>query len=185
MPTAYTQSVEVKAIVTASVEDASLTEFEALRNADIDIGCLLRQKTDANDQLVESGKPVELKKVPTYLEPLMESKYVIILDQAVWQDADQNRRRALLHKALMGVEVTESGGFKTKKPEINEFRATVTRFGAYNESLSNLQQLLTSGARRAVQAVRPATDATPAPAPATRRRRRSASAPVIADGEET
>jgi len=188
MPTEYVISEEVKAVVVEVLSNEQLSEFQALRDNEVELGVLLKQKTDANDEIVETGRPVEVKKVPVHCAQFMDASWVIMVDSAVWSQSDANRRRALVHKALMGIEVVAEGRFRARKPDIVEFNATVARFGAYTPILTSLQDAFRNSGRRVAQAVAAAPAAAApveeedAPAPRSRRRRSTNSVP---EEEET
>lgn len=141
MPTEYEQNQQLDELVAAVLEEQ---EFGPLRDHGVKIASCLKIKMDDNDEYVPStGDPVQLKKVGPPFLAFIDYNYVLVFDAFAWNN-HSHRRAASIHKALMRIKlrVTDSGVIKlgTRAPEIQEFTATLRRYGAYNEELAALMR---------------------------------------------
>jgi len=190
MPTEYATNDEAQALVTSLMNDTRLSEFSGIRNHGLKIGVLMKHKMDSADQLVETGKPSEVKKVPIQCMHFMEPQWIVIFDAAVWDQSDAIRKTALAHKALMGIEVTGEGRSRQRKPDIVEYNATVVRYGAYTPVLTSLQEAFQLAGRRVAQSVAQSGDVSDSPpievsVRRERRPRRARQTNTVPDEEET
>jgi len=116
-------------------------EFSQLRDAEIRLKVCLLIKTDKDGEPVASkGDAVVLKKVPPFLSPICTPHFVVLIDNYALANFPQ-RIDAAIHKALSRVEakVTETGiKWATKSPDVQEFTATIRRFGLHNDLLRDL-----------------------------------------------
>ena len=55
MPTEYATNESVEAVMAEVLHDSQLSEFSALRDNEVQVTTLMKSKTDAADQLVETG----------------------------------------------------------------------------------------------------------------------------------
>lgn len=146
------------------VANKSITEFNPLREHEIKLLTQLCIRTNKDGDHVEGpGAPIVCKKVPAAYRELIDGDYVIIADYYFWNHNDEIKQKAALHRALMQIEVEEKEKdngekklmMKMRKPEIQEFRSTVARFGAYNDALLDFREAMKSSARTFVDAHKP------------------------------
>ena len=136
----------------------TFTEFTPIYENDVKIGILSKVKMDREGEMVEAGSSVELKKVPAVYRILSDKAYIIVIDLYKWHTSSDTLRKALVHRALMGITVKTSRSgetqLSTRKPDVVEFSATASRFGAYSEELEELQTILQHSVAGAQQAGR-------------------------------
>lgn len=149
----------------AVLENESYNEFQPLRENNVEIkACFVRNLNGDGELQPPKGQIVNLKKVPAYFKPFCENlSYLIVVDEYGFREATAEAKRALLHKALMGIEVAISASgevkLKGRKPDVIEYGATVSRFGVYDGVLESFQSILSRGATQgATQAARAITN---------------------------
>lgn len=130
------------------VADEHLNEFGPIQRSEVKFACAyILRSTNEGEAQPTKGDVVTVKKVGTSDRVFMDYHYKLYFDHSRWSVVDETRQRAVLHKALMRVNVTatEAGGIKfgTRAPDISEFQATVARFGPWTDELrafkANLQ----------------------------------------------
>ncbi len=127
------------------LSDGELREFANLRDNKVVIACCLKVKTnkDGEDE-ASPGEVVQLKKVSALHKVFIDAHYLMVVDNYGWNNANSEiKQKAMIHKALMRIDVEEDGGnlkFKARQPDVVEFRATVLRYGTYNESLLDMRE---------------------------------------------
>ena len=141
MPTEYECSSELSAVVEEVLGEP---EFEALGSHNIKITSCLKIKTDGDGEPVKSkGDAAQLKKVGPPFSAFIDKQFIIVFDSYHWLNFVQ-RRAAAVHKALMRikVQVKDNGDISvgTRQPDVQEFTATLRRYGAYNDELAVLMQ---------------------------------------------
>jgi hypothetical protein len=137
MPTEYEQNQELDTLVQTVLE---YPEFHALVENEVSITSCLKIKMDADQEYVASkGDAAQLKKVGAPFVAFIDKKFIIVFD--VWHNFPAKRESAI-HKALMRIHVklSDSGEVKlsSRAPDVQEFTATVRRYGQYNEELQAL-----------------------------------------------
>ncbi len=128
------------------LDDDSMTEFTNIREHEVIILPCMKIKTDKDGESQESpGEVVQMKKVSPLHRVFIEAHYIMVVDYYGWTHAKStDHQKAMLHKALMRVEVDKDDGgnlkFSARAPDVVEFRATVVRFGAYTEPLLDMRE---------------------------------------------
>lgn len=118
-------------------------EFEPLRRANINISAVVAIKmTKHGEEEATSGDLVKLKKCAPLFEFLTQKQFVLVACKFRWYNIDDNAKQALLHKALMAIELDEDGKIKRRSADVTEYGATVSRYGAYTEGLRDFQRTL-------------------------------------------
>lgn len=117
-------------------------DFESFRTFRVKVSSCLKVKQDEDGEYVRSpGGPTQLKKVSGHYTAFMSEHYVLVYDAYHWHNFVQSRE-ANIHKALMHVKISQSqsGEMKlgTRPPDVQEFTATLRRYGAYNDELRTL-----------------------------------------------
>lgn len=143
----YDINPKLNEIVNDLLANEAFGEFEDIRNAELRVLAVLRVQTDKEGEHVEkTGIKVELKKIPAMLLPFLEGGYVLVVDYYAFTHYNVTRFEALLHKAMMSIQVEEADGggwsIKPRKPDIVEYNATISRYGAYEEKLVILDTIL-------------------------------------------
>ncbi len=155
----YDMDKELEHDVASMIEDATLSEFEDLRELGIIVLPCMRIRMDKDGETQPcTGEPVSVKRVGPVERLFMSKKphFILVVDYGTWNAADEQRRKIMLHRGLMRlvVEKTDDGiHLSTRKPEIVEFIRTVERFGAYTEQLLNLREAFRNSANRILPTV--------------------------------
>lgn len=149
----YEKSKELSDAVDDMLADTSVVEFNPIREQDITVFSLMAIRTNTEGEEEEpKGKPITCRKIPTVFAELTEGHYLIVADNYFWNHTDDNQKKAALHHALMqiNVEKNKKGEIKlgTRKPEVQEFRSTIARFGAYNDTLLDFRQAFQASAKQ-------------------------------------
>ena len=157
----YESNNDFSQAVHSMMADKTITEFNPLREQDVKVFALLCIRTDSEGEHVEGkGAPILCKKIAAPYEVLTKGKYLIIGEYYFWTHANEVAQKAALHRALMQVEIEKDEEkktvkFKTRKPEIQEFRSTVARFGAWNDSLLDFREAFKTAAKALVEKHQP------------------------------
>lgn len=152
----YIEHNEFSEAVENMLADTSIVEFNPIREQDIRVLSFVVVRTNADDEEVEpKGSPIVCKKIPPLYALIAKALYMVVCDNYFWNHADEIQQKAALHHALMqiNVEKTKKGAIKlgTRKPEVQEFRSTVARYGAYTESLLDFRQAFQNSAKKFVE----------------------------------
>lgn len=139
MPTEYEQNQELDNLVQSVLE---YPEFHALVDNEVSITSCLKIKMDADQEYVASkGDAAQLKKVGAPFVAFIDKKFIIVFDAYAWHNFP-GKRESAIHKALMRIHVklSDSGEVKlsSRVPDVQEFTATVRRYGQYNDELQAL-----------------------------------------------
>lgn len=159
MPVEYEISEPLQELVDQVLNNQEFTEFTPLREAECVIKSCLKVKLDKNDEPVQpKGAWAEIKKIGPLHRAFIQGNFILALDFYVFTNMAPDIQRAAIHKALMGIKVNlkddGSVAYSTRKPEIQEFQATIVRFGAWAPGLSELRQaLIDAGAAAGEQLV--------------------------------
>jgi hypothetical protein len=141
MPTEYEQNNELDELVQRVLNEP---DFSALVTHEVAITSCLKIKMNEDSEYVASkGDTAQLKKVGAPFSAFIDKNYIIVFDAYAWHNFP-NRREAVIHKALMRISVrlTDSGDVKfgNRAPDVQEFTATLRRYGTYNDELTALVQ---------------------------------------------
>ncbi len=148
MATEYFLEPTLNDFVNEFVSDEFLSEFGPIQRNSVKFACAyVLKSTDDGEAVPLKGDTVVLKKVGPADKIFFDYHYKIYVDHARWEPANDDQKKAMLHKALMRVciTITDGGGIKfgTRSPDITEFQATVVRFGPWTNELlafrNNLQ----------------------------------------------
>jgi hypothetical protein len=139
MPTEYEQSSELEQLVNDVLSES---DFTALVTHGVSITSCLKIKMNSDNEYVASkGDPAQLKKVGAPFNAFIDKHYIVVFDAYAWQNFPA-KREAAIHKALMriSIKLTDSGEVKlgSRSPDVQEFTATVRRYGNYNPELEAL-----------------------------------------------
>lgn len=141
MPTDYEPNQQLEQLV---IEVLNGSDFNALREHEVKIASCLKIKINDDEEYVQSpGDAAQLKKVGPPFTAFIDHHFILVFDAYSWNNFPQ-RRSAAIHKALMRIKlkISDSGDIKlgTRVPDVQEFTATLRRYGAYNDELTALMQ---------------------------------------------
>jgi hypothetical protein len=160
MATEYNIDAELQNLIDDMTGNVGYREFNELRKHDIGIVGLLVTKTDTNgDSVPAKGDPVKIVKISPAIKPLVRNgaQYAMYVNNYEWTCQEGlATREVLVHRALMGIDVQEVKGkikLGKRKPDINEFSATIMRFGAYSNDLLGIKEMLLKGAQKVAAAI--------------------------------
>ena len=76
-----------------------------------------------------------VSKVPEKMQPFMEFDYIVWVSENRWINMSEKQREALIDHELCHMGLSNTGGWKIKLHEIEEFREILERYGAWNDDL--------------------------------------------------
>lgn len=159
MPTEYFRDDTLDARVAGMVGNLhAYPEFNALAKANLVFLCAFVTKTGTDETPVATtGDPVRLGRVSAADHIFLNAHYKIIVDHTRWDAMNETGQDALLHRALMHIEVdhTDAGALRLKRrrPDVSEFTATVSHFGAWTQGLLELRERLDAARKAAKQKI--------------------------------
>ena len=123
---------------------AELHEFAAIRETAIMPLMKIKMGKDT-EELVEAKPAFDTKKVPDLYRAISDdaAHFVVIIDMYVWNHCEAQEREALVHSALMRIDVNEEKQ-KIRKPDVVFYSATLRRYGQFDGSVRELRDILTS-----------------------------------------
>lgn len=141
MPTEYEPNQQLEQLVS---EVLSEPDFHSLVEHEVKVASCLKIKMNDDEEYVQSpGDAAQLKKVGPPFTAFIDQHFILVFDAYAWNNFPQ-RRSAAIHKALMRVKlkISDSGDIKlgTRAPDVQEFTATLRRYGAYNDELTALMR---------------------------------------------
>ena len=124
-----------------------LDEFIALTQNGLTFKAILALTTDKNEDIVPcKGPRAKVVKVPPVWKMYVETSHALVVDGYSWNNNTPSFIDAAIHHALMSLEVKMSDSGKVtiakRKPDICEFRRTVSRFGCWNDDVESFKALL-------------------------------------------
>lgn len=146
MSTEYTVNEEMLNAVVDLISDAKYSEFQPIREANLSFMVASMEKTNKDDEHEPtSGDPVIVRKVGPADAVFMEGQFKVYIDAFRWSEATAKNKKAMLHAALMRIDVTASEEgvvLGTRKPDVVAFNETIERFGAWNDPLVQMRENL-------------------------------------------
>lgn len=153
MAVEYESSQEITDLIDSMI--AEQPEFSGLAVNNIKIvGCFKIDMANETDYKPCKGPAAVIKKISSHYTAFLDDfKYVLVFDAGVWQNHPQQRGPAV-HKALMriGVNVDDNGKVKlsTRQPDVQEFTATLRRYGTALTNTDEYLRTFLSAARTVV-----------------------------------
>lgn len=156
MPVEYELNPGLQELVDQVVQNQDYTEFQQIRNHELIIKSCLKIKLGEDEEPVRpEGEIAEVKKVGALHQAFIECDFIVVLDYYAFLNFNDNLKKAAIHKALMKIKIKESESgrisYGTRKPDVQEFQATIVRFGAWSESLSSFREALLAAGEAAGQ----------------------------------
>jgi len=146
MPIEYAKSQEMEDAVIALISDTAYEEFNPIRELELGFQVAAKVKMNTNgEQEATSGEPVVLRRIGPSDAVFLSGHYKVYICDLRWREASDVGRKAMLHRALMRIEIahTDSGiKIKTRKPDVVTFQQTIIRFGAWEDQLIQLRNNL-------------------------------------------
>jgi hypothetical protein len=163
MNTEYEVNKKFAEDVDAIVNNTRFVEFNPLREQEIKISSVVVTRTNDEGEHVPppggEADAIRCVKLSPVLQLLTEVSYLILGDHYFWTHADEIKKNAAIHRALMTINVEKSKEgkivLKKRKPTIQEFPATVAHFGAYNECLLDMREALKTSAKQFAENQKP------------------------------
>jgi len=183
MPTEYIADDDLKQTVSDFLygKDSAVQfpELDSIRSAEVSVPVCACIKTNKDgEEVALTGDVVKLKTVPVEVVPFTKFPFILVVDRYRFNMITEKREMlALIHRALVGIEgeLGEVGWkWKSRKPDFVEYSVNLKRFGAYNDHVRSVNEVMEQAAKRFVDATRKAMGSPPpeeAPA-ATRSRSR-------------
>lgn len=141
--------------VTAMLGELSYTEFNPIRDHEVKIEVRSCVRTDKHGQnQPPKDEPVQLKKVGAADRSIVDTDYILIVDNSAWESANGQQRNAIIHRGLMKIDIEAGEGkikLGTKKPNVVEFTETIVRFGPYDDRLLNFREVMTLASKQVVR----------------------------------
>lgn len=158
--TEYEVNAQFSRDVEAVLGDAHLVELNPIREHKIPITAVLVTRTNNEGEHEKpKGNPMRCMKLSPVYKLLTGYWFVIVGDYYFWTHAAVIEKEAAIHRALMTINVERNSqgsvSVKTRKPDIQEFRATVAHFGAWNEGLIDMREALKTSAKEFAERNRP------------------------------
>jgi hypothetical protein len=152
MPTEYVEDKEMMDAVTEMLGDPKFTEFNPIREHEVKIDVRSCVRTDKHGENQKAkAEPITLKKVGQAERSIVDTDYILIVDNSAWAESNDVQRNAIIHRGLMKIDI-EAGEGKikvgTRKPDVVEFTETIVRFGAYRECILNLRDAMTLASKQ-------------------------------------
>jgi hypothetical protein len=152
MPTEYVENQEMADAVTDALGELAYTEFNPIREHEVKIEIRSCVRVDAKGENAKpKDEPIALKKVGEVERSIVDTDYILIVDNSAWEEANETQRKAIIHRGLMKINIeAEDGKIKvgTRKPDVVEFTETIMRFGAYRERILNLREAMTLASKQ-------------------------------------
>lgn len=155
MPTEYVPDDNMTNAVADLIGDEKYEEFAPIREQELLFLVAAMVKTDKDDQpLATSGDPVIVRRVGPADAVFLQGHFKVYICQLRWNEANDIQRQAMLHRALMKVDVENTDkGIKIgmRKPDVVTFQQTIVRFGAWEEELILLRNNLQAAKKKQVE----------------------------------
>lgn len=153
MPIEYVANDNMMQAVTDLISNEEYEEFAPIREQELVFLVAAMVKTDnEGEKQNTSGDPVIVRRVGPADAVFIQGHFKVYICQTRWDEANELQQKAMLHRALMKVDVenTDKGiKIKTRKPDVVTFQQTIIRFGAWEEELIQLRNNLQSAMKKA------------------------------------
>jgi hypothetical protein len=151
MPVEYELSREIQEALDEMLWNTDYTEFEDLRTNEVAVAGAIKVKMNEADMEIQPipGPAVKLVKLNDVARLFTDKHYVVVVDAYFWQHSSRNERLVGLHRALMQIQVDRQDDvvkLKTRRPDVQEFSATLIRFGP-TPAMQRLVQVFQSASR--------------------------------------
>ena len=156
MPVEYTPNEQMTKAVVSLIDDSTYEEFGPIREQELLflVAAMVKMDKDGNAEAT-TGDPVIVRRVGPADAVFIEGHFKVYICQTRWDEANELQQKAMLHRALMRVDVekTEKGAIKIgmRKPDVSTFQQTIIRFGAWDDQLIQLRNNLQNAQKKAAK----------------------------------
>jgi hypothetical protein len=158
--TEYVEDAGLSDALKAILSDVTKAEFAAIRDTKLKIIPLLKVKTNKEGEHTPCvGIPAQVRKVSDLHRAAgIDAHYIMVVDYYAWNHPKginpQITLDAMLHHALKTIKVEVKEGkpkFGHNDPDVEVFIDTVNRYGAFEESLQTVSDLVLAAPHAAAQ----------------------------------
>lgn len=150
MPIEYAPNDEMSNALVDLISNPEFSEFTPIRDQDLLFLVASAVKTDKDGgALPTSGDPVIVRRVGPADAVFLQGHFKVYICNLRWDEANALQRQAMLHRALMRVDVEVDGEgaeksikIRMRKPDVSTFQQTIVRFGAWEGELITLRNNL-------------------------------------------
>ena len=152
MPIEYVANDEMMQAVTDLISDESYDEFAPIREQELIflVAAMVKTNNDGEAQAT-SGEPVIVRRVGPADAVFLTGHFKVYICNTRWDEANELQQKAMLHRALMKVEVDKTEDrikLKLRKPDVVTFQQTIVRFGAWEAGLIKLRNNLQAAQKK-------------------------------------
>lgn len=183
--TEYVEDAGLNDALSAILTNKSLAEFAPLRDAKLKILPMLKVVTNKEGEHTPcKGIPAQVKKVSDLHKAAgIDADYILVVDYYAWNHPKginpQVTLDAMLHHALKTIKIEMKEGkpkLSANKPDLELFVDTVNRYGAFQEEIKTVSDMVAHAPTQAAGLASGELDDQGAteeevPSPATRRKK--------------
>lgn len=152
MSVEYTPNDEMTQAVSDLIGNADYEEFAPIREQELlfMVASMVKMDKDGG-ALPTAGEPVIVRRVGAADAVFIQGHFKVYVCNTRWDEAGETQRKAMLHRALMRVEVDKgekSIKIGMRKPDVCTFQQTIVRFGAWDNDLIVLRNNLQNAQRK-------------------------------------
>lgn len=128
-------------------------EFAPIREQELLflVAAMVKMNADGEAEAT-TGEPVIVRRVGPADSVFMQGHFKVYICKTRWDEANETKQKAMLHRALMQVDVekTEKGiKIAMRGPDVWTFQQTIVRFGAWEDELIQLRNNLQAAKKAA------------------------------------
>jgi len=147
----YEISTEVQEALNEMLWSTDYAEFQDLRMNEIAVAGATKIKMNEPNMEIQPapGPAVKLVKLNDIARLFTDKHFVIVVDTYFWRHSSDAEKLVGLHRALMQIQVNRQDDvvkLKTCRPDVQEFSATLIRFGP-TPAVQRLIQVFQSASR--------------------------------------
>jgi len=179
--TEYVEDAGLNDALAAILKNVSYAEFSPLRDAKIKVLPLLKVVTNKEGEHTPcKGIPAQVKKVSDLHRAAgIDADYLLVVDYYAWNHPKginpQITLDAMLHHALKAIKIEVKEGkpkFSKNDPDVEVFIDTVNRFGAFQEEIKTITDMVEHAPQPEAPEGEPEAPAEEQPAPAQAKRKK-------------
>lgn len=157
MPVEYELSSEIQEALDEMLCSTDYAEFQDLRTNEVAVAGATKIKMSEADMEIQPipGPAVKLVKLNDVARLFTDKHYAVVVDAYFWRCSSDNEKLVGLHRALMQIQVDRQDDvikLKTRRPDVQEFSATLIRFGP-TPAVQRLIQVFQSASREVAEIV--------------------------------
>lgn len=153
MSVEYAPNEEMTQAVSDLIGNPDYEEFAPIREQELLflVASMVKMDKDGG-ALPTASEPVVVRRVGPADAVFIQGHFKVYICNTRWDEANELQRKAMLHRALMRVDVEKSDkGIKIgmRKPDVSTFQQTIVRFGAWENELIVLRNNLQNAQKKA------------------------------------